>query len=585
MIARLDLVAFKGFEKYTATFCGKTCVLIGPNNAGKSTIIGALRLCAALINHAKRRKPTMPRYDEARDRKVRAYELTAGAAKFVDENVHHEFRETEARLELHFKNGAVVFVVWPPDDDPYFYLEHIPGAQPRDLKVTQRDYPSLSAVQTLTPLEHREPLLSEKTVRANAGNRLASKHFRNHLHLLRQEDSEAFDSLIAFIREHTPEINSLEVYASSFDSPEIDLYLTEEVNGTEKEIYWAGDGLQIWLQLLFHTWRNRDCDTLIFDEPDVYLHPDLQRRLIRVLEDLDKQVVIATHAAELLAEATRDSLIIIDRRRRRSRRVTGEAALNELNDALGSGFNLRIAKALRSRLVLFTDTNDQRVLSTLAKKVGATKLARESGLSLIPLERTTKSNLPSSFGLLNRTVLDSSVEVHALLDSGDLTNEAVADLMSGLTAEGVRAKFWHRHELENYLLVPNLIARVSGLDEGSIVAGLHEAQEYLKEEAFARLLVQRSSAVRSAKGSSIFDELMTEFDTADAVRKEFEVQWAQPSWRIERTSGRAVLRQLNRAIAAIGGTLVSARHLASRIRPDEIDDEVIDYLLAIEDRL
>ena len=66
----------------------------------------------------------------------------------------------------------------------------------------------------------------------------------------------------------------------------LDLYYTEAGRRTEKELVWAGDGVQIWLQLLLHVFRLRERDVVVLDEPDVFLHPDLQRRLVWLLESL-----------------------------------------------------------------------------------------------------------------------------------------------------------------------------------------------------------------------------------------------------------------------------------------------------------
>ena len=41
---------------------------------------------------------------------------------------------------------------------------------------------------------------------------------------------------------------------------------------------------------------------LVLDEPDVYMHPDLQRRLIRFLLRRDQQVIVATHSIEMMSE-------------------------------------------------------------------------------------------------------------------------------------------------------------------------------------------------------------------------------------------------------------------------------------------
>lgn len=301
MIQRLRLMNYKGFEDFTLHF-RETSFLIGPNNAGKSTVIGALRLCSILLSHAKRRKPEVARHDTRRDRKVVAYSVSTPAAPgFVDENIRYEFRDVEARIELHFKNKATLYVVWPSDNEGYFYVEHVEGAQPPHLKVVKDWYSTLAVVQTLAPIEHREILLTETYIRENLGSPLASRHFRNQLYYRKREDPDDYDDLCEYLVANTPEIESIELVPRLLGAPsELDLFFQESGTRTEKELYWAGDGLQIWLQILFHIWRQSGVSTLILDEPDVFLHPDLQRRLVHVLEDLKCQVILATHAPEIL---------------------------------------------------------------------------------------------------------------------------------------------------------------------------------------------------------------------------------------------------------------------------------------------
>ena len=162
---------------------------MGPNNAGKSTAISALRLCATLLNQAKRRKADKPIHDTSRDRRVRGDYVSLPAGQFIDENVRHEFRPVEARLELWFKNGAALYVVWPPEDPPYFYLEHICGNAAQVGSQAKQYYPSFGIIPTLSPIEHQEVTLSSQHVRDNLTTKLVSRHFRNQLWQVATESS------------------------------------------------------------------------------------------------------------------------------------------------------------------------------------------------------------------------------------------------------------------------------------------------------------------------------------------------------------------------------------------------------------
>jgi predicted ATPase len=285
MLRQLKLTHYKGFSEFQLTF-GDQALLVGANNAGKTTIIAALRLCASLLGQARRLKPDAAReYD---GRWVYSYHFSSSPLGFIDENVRHEFREAESRLELRFKNDARMHVIWPVDDMPFFYLETRPGMQPRRPADVKATFSTIGVVPILTPIEHDELVLTSDHIKDNLSSRLVSRHFRNQVNLLSNERYEEFH---VYVLEWTPEISRLALGSSiTTRGRELDLYYLETVTQSEKELFWAGDGLQVWLQVLYHVWRQRDVTTLVLDEPDVFLHPDMQRRLVHLLEAADQQV-------------------------------------------------------------------------------------------------------------------------------------------------------------------------------------------------------------------------------------------------------------------------------------------------------
>lgn len=113
----------------------------------------------------------------------------------------------------------------------------------------------------------------------------------------------------------------------------------------------------------------------MLDEPDVYLHPDLQRRLFQVLESHPGQVIFASHSAELVAEVPPASVIWVDRTRGTGIASPDAQTLEDLSVAMGTAFNLRLARVLRARAVLFVEGLDGSILRILARTLGLTELA------------------------------------------------------------------------------------------------------------------------------------------------------------------------------------------------------------------
>lgn len=69
------------------------------------------------------------------------------------------------------------------------------------------------------------------------------------------------------------------------------------------EIGLMGSGLQMWLQIIWFISKSKNAKTIILDEPDVYMHPDLQRKVLEIAKQSYPQIIIATHSIEIISEA------------------------------------------------------------------------------------------------------------------------------------------------------------------------------------------------------------------------------------------------------------------------------------------
>ena len=209
--------------------------------------------------------------------------------------------------------------------------------------------PTVGVVPVLAPADHSEELLSEKHVRENLDGRLASRHFRNQLYLLKAEPAKALgtrlDEFKAFAEPWITELELEDLNLRRGDGKtSFDLNYREPGSRIPKEIFWTGDGMQIWLQLLLHIFRLQDRDVVVLDEPDVFLHSDLQRRLVNLLENVEAQTITATHSAEVIGEAPGEAVIWVSRKRKRAVKAPSRDVLSDLSATLGTQFNLPLAK-------------------------------------------------------------------------------------------------------------------------------------------------------------------------------------------------------------------------------------------------
>ena len=104
----------------------------------------------------------------------------------------------------------------------------------------------------------------------------------------------------------------------------------------EREVYWAGFGFQVWMQIMLQFVKRDHNSILVIDEPDIYLHPDLQRKLLAISKQLFEQTFLATHSTEIINEADPGDVCIIDASVGTSRRITTDEGYRRIYSYLGS---------------------------------------------------------------------------------------------------------------------------------------------------------------------------------------------------------------------------------------------------------
>jgi energy-coupling factor transporter ATP-binding protein EcfA2 len=123
-----------------------------------------------------------------------------------------------------------------------------------------------------------------------------------------------------------------------------------------------GHGLQMWLQMIWFISRVPRESIIVLDEPDVYMHPDLQRKLFRLIAGRFPQTIVATHSIEIMAEADPSEILVVDKRKRRSRFANSEPAVQLLIDQIGGVHNVHLARLWSARKFLLLEGEDMALL-------------------------------------------------------------------------------------------------------------------------------------------------------------------------------------------------------------------------------
>jgi hypothetical protein len=567
MIKRIEFTRFRGFERLRAELLPHAYI-VGPNSAGKSTILEAIQLAMHCLGTVKK-APSLVRQGE-RGRRIKVYAMPRDIEN-LDDPVRFDFGSDETRLTVEATSGGRIHLVWPEEtrdgSDGYFYIDEVDGTQPSTPDKMRALFDATVVVPVVTPLERYEELKNPAYVEKQADTRLASRHFRNHA--WRMHQAGTWEQFKSFCRIWLPEITLLDV-ALNTNVNRLAVFYSEAHSRIPKELAWAGDGMQIWVQLLWHIHRAQSAATVVLDEPEVYLHPDLQRRLVRLLDSTSAQVVLASHSADVLAESPPEGVLWVDRIASSARRPHSRQSVAALNASLGSSYGLAVARTMRARAIIASDAGDIRAVRQLGVHSGITELLTEHALQLLQFTASTRWEDRRGLGEALRSLLLPGTPAFILLGHGYRSAAQTRALVEALGAAQVSVLLWSRVDFESFLLEPAAIARAAGAAKEKVAWQLEDVIRSLCDVARAE---HAAIAVSGLNGSAARVAL----EEANAW---FDERWAVQELRITLVRGATVIEQMNRLLEAEKYPAVTAHAIAKAMRPNEVPLEVMSRLRA-----
>lgn len=220
-----------------------------------------------------------------------------------------------------------------------------------------------------------------------------------------------------------------------------------ELSSGEKEVFF------ILASFIRHNVNN---SIVLIDEPELHLHPELARRLIQTMQKVSSgnQIWLATHNSEIIDEAGRDKVIYLARdpntRKGIVQRASDEPqAMEYLRELFGYSGYIGVAKS-----IVFLEggdfSPDRKMFSTLFSQY-ASKIKFVAGKSSDNLYRINLAAL---------SILESNLgwmQFYLIRDRDYLTLEAVQKHINHTSG---RMYVLARHEIENYLLIDEVMAKV-----------------------------------------------------------------------------------------------------------------------------
>ena len=569
---RVEFHRFKAFEEFTLRLHHLN-ILVGPNNAGKSTILAAFRILAAAIRRAASRNPEIVRGQHG---ETYGYKIDLSAISVAEENIFFNYDDSEpAHVAFALSNKNTMTLFFPEQRSCFLVLD----AQGRSVLTTSAFKSNFNCpigfVPILGPVEHNEKLYEKEAARLALFTYGAARNFRN----IWYHYPEKFAEFRSVLMQTWPGMDiERPTVDFSHSKPRLHMFCPEE--RIPREIFWAGFGFQVWCQMLTHVIQANELALFLIDEPDIYLHADLQRQLLGILRTLGPDILIATHSTEMIMEAEADDIVLIDKKRKHARRINNPSQLQEVFGALGSNLNPILTQLAKTRRALFVEGKDFQILGKFARKLGFNSVANRSDFTVIPVEGFSPERIRS----LKRgieTTLGGKIIAAALLDRDYRSGRECEKIASECKAFCDFVFILESKEIENLLLVPAALdraitRRIADVAErtGRNIVCVPNSAAFFENYATAK---KTYLAAQHLEFREHFERATSPGKDKGAIKEEalneFERRWDGCNSKLKIIPGKEAVGALNRHLQESCGVSITPTAIIDSMRMDEIPEE------------
>jgi len=572
MLTRLRVRNFKRLEEADIEL-GKSVVLIGPNNSGKTTALQAIALWDMGLRqwNAKRRGKASPKTRPGvtinrrdlisipvpqtnllwRDVHVRDVQQEGGKAKKT-QNVRIDVvidgitngKPWSCGLEFDYSNEESLLCrpIREPGHESVPVKEARFTAIPEEASRTRIAYlPPMSGLASV------EPKWEPGRVNVLLGEGQTAQVLRNLCYQIHEADppNGEWKELCTRIRE----LFGAELLPPEFipERGEITMEYTE--HDVRLDLSASGRGLQQTLLLLAHLYANPST-VLLLDEPDAHLEILRQRQIYHLLTDIaerkNSQIIAASHSEVVLSEAAGTGIVIafVGTPHRMNDRPS-----QVLKSLVDIGWDQYCQAEQRGWVLYLESPSDLAILHAFAKTLGH----RAASVLEMPFVHYVSTNLPQKardhfFGLLEAKPNLVGVALFDRLDKQLETTTPLREIM------------WQRREIENYFCTKEVLLAFATHDQADDLFGQAEAQG--RSQAMAKAIRDVSAARETLGGPQPWSpDIKATDDFLDPVFRKFFSELGLP----------LTFRKTD-------------YHVLARLLPKEdIDPEVIEKLDVIAD--
>ncbi len=569
MLETIKIENYRCYDKHEIDFKSLS-IIVGKNNAGKSTLVEALRLISLALSRFRSVIYHAPPSWVDLHTKIRGINPSLKSFGLNTENLFHSYGEPPSKIIANFSNNLSVTVFIGKDAELFCTLSDNENYITSKGAANQIEIPQVNILPQISPIEKEETVLGREYVRQNLSTDLASRHFRNQLAIL-------YESFPKFSELAEKSWNGLRIRSfdgrHGFPGSEDKLSLFIQDGNFVSEIGWMGSGLQMWLQIMWFLSRVNEEEVIILDEPDVYMHPDLQRKLIRLLRDRYKQVVVSTHSIEIISEVDPSNILIIDKQEKKSHFANKLPVVQNILNSIGSIHNLQLTKLWSSKKLLIVEGEDIDILKRIQNTLFPETNEPFDSIPNFDIGGWGGWNHARGNSMILNDKSEYNMKIYALFDSDYHTEKEIQIRKEEAIKTKINIHIWSKKEIENYLIVPTAILRI--LKSESTKA------HHLIVSDIETIIKQKTLEMQEDLIDKMADEIQKQDkkQTISAARKKAKLKIEKIE---DRVCGKDLISLLSKWTQENYKVSLSPIKLSSQLQLNEIHEELKNVIHMIE---
>jgi len=561
LLKKIEFKNYRCFEHSEITF-RNTSIIVGQNNAGKSTIVEALRILSAVTQKFKRANYTPPPKFLGLPAITKGIKINIDHLKIDLRTIVNQYKEEEgmiAEIKAYFDEKTIIQIYL--SSELFFATIEVDKHQIKS-KADAMKAPDIQLfiMPQIGLIREDERRLSPDTVRNHMYTRLSSRHFRNQLILYK----DSFEEFREISQNSWP---GLRITDLSYEPSEDKIELIVYDSGYAAEIGLMGSGLQMWLQMVWFISRCPASATIVLDEPDVYMHPDLQRKIFKIVQHKFNQTIVATHSIEIISSVEPRQIVTVDKKSRKMRYADSYKAVQDLINNLGSEHNLSLVRLGEARKCIFVEGKDIKLLSKFQEILNPESNVSLDQLPSVALGGWTRFDEALGAARLFYEETHGEIKAFCILDRDYHSEMEIGKVIQRAEENHLQLHIWEKKELENYILIPQSIFRLTEQPQEQYPEfreQLLRELEKLKEQTLGGLLDQICHDFRNQNTSTNLKLALNELDK----------KWGTLEGRLAICNGKDAISLINAWIRQQYHRSSSRSKLLSVLTPDDITEEM-----------